>query len=114
MPIKQSTGKMSKTNPEEEYFKRQELQKIATLRAEKAKENTAQALLDQKELHYNRCGRCGENMQPKAFKGVEIDICPSCGAVLLDPGELETLAGEDQSGILDNIASLFRFNKADD
>ena len=32
-------------------------------------------------------------MEPKIFQGVEIDICPSCGAVLLDPGELEELAG---------------------
>jgi uncharacterized protein len=105
---------MSKTSPEEDYFKRQELQKLASMRAEKADQNTAQALLERKELHYNRCGRCGDNMQPKAFQGVEIDLCPSCGAVLLDPGELETLAGEDKSGMLDSIATLFRFNKTDD
>jgi Zn-finger nucleic acid-binding protein len=105
---------MSKTSPEEDYFKRQELQKLASMRAEKADQNTAQALLQRKELHYNRCGRCGDNMQPKAFQGVEIDLCPSCGAVLLDPGELETLAGEDKSGMLDSIATLFRFNKTDD
>jgi len=105
---------MSKASPEEDYFKRQELQKLATMRAEQADQNTAQALLERKELHYNRCGRCGDNMHPKAFQGVEIDLCPSCGAVLLDPGELETLAGEDNSGMLDSIASLFRFNKSDD
>lgn len=37
-------------------------------------------------------------MDTTIFKGVEIERCPSCGAVLLDPGELEELAGEDQSG----------------
>jgi Zn-finger nucleic acid-binding protein len=38
------------------------------------------------------------------FKGVEIEKCPDCGAVLLDPGELEQLAGKDESGF---FADLF-------
>ena len=102
---------MSKSDPEEAYFKRQELQKLAAMRAEQEKEDIARALEERKELHYNRCGRCGDMMEPKIFQGVEIDLCPSCGAVLLDPGELETLAGEDNSGVISNIASFFRFTK---
>ena len=43
-------------------------------------------------------------METKLFKGVEIEICPNCGAVLLDPGELEQLAGKDESSF---FASLF-------
>jgi Zn-finger nucleic acid-binding protein len=38
------------------------------------------------------------------FKGVEIEKCPACSAVLLDPGELEQLAGKDESGF---FADLF-------
>jgi Zn-finger nucleic acid-binding protein len=105
---------MPKSNPEEDYFKRHELQKLAALRAEQEKKNLAQALEERKELHYNRCGRCGEVMQPKIYQGVEIDLCPSCGSVLLDPGELEILAGEDHSGVLGNIAEFFRFTKSSD
>jgi len=111
MSLRKSETTMSKSNPEEDYFKRQELQKLAALRAEKAEENVAKALEERRELHYNRCGRCGDMMQPKIFQGVEIDICPSCGSVLLDPGELETLAGEDNSGVMGNIAEFFRFTK---
>ncbi len=36
-------------------------------------------------------------MKTELFKGVEIERC-ECGAVLLDPGELELLAGKDESG----------------
>ena len=104
---------MSKQNPEEEYFKRQELQKLAALRAKQEKQDLAVALEERKELHYNRCGRCGDEMKPKIFQGVEIDICPSCGAVLLDPGELEELAGEDKSGVISNITNFFSFSKSD-
>ena len=43
-------------------------------------------------------------METKLFKGVEIEICPNCGAVLLDPGELEQLAGKDESSF---FAGLF-------
>mgnify|MGYP001308530065 CR=1 FL=1 len=105
---------MSKNNPEEEYFKRQELQKMAALRAEQEKEGLLKALEERKELHYNRCGRCGELMEPKIFQGVEIDLCPSCGAVLLDPGELEELAGSESSGVADYIGSFFRSNTTRD
>ena len=104
---------MSKSNPEEEYFKRQELQRLAAMRASQEKQDLAAALEERKELHYNRCGRCGDEMQPKIFQGVEIDICPSCGAVLLDPGELEELAGEDSSGVIGNIANFFSFSNSD-
>ena len=105
---------MSKNNPEEEYFKRQEMQKLAALRAEQEQENLQQALAERKELHYNRCGRCGELMEPKIFQGVEIDICPGCGAVLLDPGELEELAGSENSGVMDYIGAFFQSNSKSD
>ena len=103
---------MSKNDPEEAYFKRQELQKLAAIRAEQEKEDLAKAIEERKELHYNRCGRCGDLMKPKIFQGVEIDLCASCGAVLLDPGELETLAGEDKSGVIGNITNFFSFSKS--
>jgi hypothetical protein len=32
-----------------------------------------------------------------------------CGAVLLDPGELEQLAGADATGTLSGLANLFKF-----
>ena len=77
------------------------------LTEEEAKASAA----ERKALHHLKCGKCGGDMHPKLFKGVEIDICETCGAVLLDPGELEELAGEDGSGVLSSIGDLFQFTR---
>lgn len=101
-----------KSTPEEEYFARIEKEKKAALKEKLDAEAAAKAAEELKQLHYNRCGRCGNEMNTKIFKGVEIDVCPSCNAVLLDPGELEELVGEDQSGVVASLGELFRFSRA--
>ncbi|GDX78377.1 hypothetical protein LBMAG42_01880 [Deltaproteobacteria bacterium] len=100
-----------KNASEEEYFVRIEREERAraAAEAEKAKGEAARAEL--KALHHQRCGKCGGELKPQDFRGVEIDICESCGSVLLDPGELEQLAGKDASGALAGLASLFRFKR---
>ncbi len=100
-----------KNQPEEEYFARVEAQKTEQLAKEIAKREAEEAAHSLKELHYLHCGKCGTKMDTTTFKGVEIEVCPNCGAVLLDPGELEALAGEDQAGVIDVIAGLFGFKK---
>jgi len=103
---------MSEKNaPEEEYFARVEAQKTAKLAKELAKEEAAKAAAALKELHWLHCGKCGNKMDTKNFKGVEIEVCAVCGSVLLDPGELEQLAGEDHASVVDMIAGLFGFKK---
>ena len=47
-------------------------------------------------------------MAPQTFRGVTIDLCPDCGSVLLDPGELEQLAGKDDSCALAGLARFFK------
>ncbi len=89
---------------EEEFFHRQQVEQLAKLREVAAIESAEAALAAAKELHFHKCGKCGADMETKLFKGVEIELCPSCGAVLLDPGELEQLAGKDESGF---FAGLF-------
>ena len=100
-----------KSQPEEEYFARVEAQKTEQLAKEIAKKEAEEAADSLKELHYLHCGKCGKKMDTTTFKGVEIEVCPNCGAVLLDPGELESLAGEDQAGVVGMIAELFGFKK---
>jgi hypothetical protein len=98
---------MPERRQEEEYFTKVEREKKSKLKAkldEEADETTRQR---DKELHWNKCGKCGGSMEAKVFRGVEIDICPHCGAVLLDAGELEKLAGYDQSGMLAGIRAMF-------
>jgi uncharacterized protein len=89
---------------EDEFFLRQDQAKLKKLKAE-AGAKTAETEAEQaKALHFHKCGKCGCSMDTILFKGVEIEKCPGCGAVLLDPGELEQLAGADESGF---FAGLF-------
>ncbi|MBW1877647.1 MAG: zf-TFIIB domain-containing protein [Deltaproteobacteria bacterium] len=98
---------MPERRQEEEYFTKVEREKKSRLKAKHEKEADALGRKKEKELHWNKCGKCGESMDAKVFRGVEIDICPRCGAVLLDAGELEKLAGYDQSGLLTGIRAMF-------
>ncbi len=103
---------MSEKNaPEEEYFARVEAQKTEKLAKELAKESAEADALALKELHWHHCGKCGNTMNPTFYKGVEIEVCPACQAVLLDPGELQNLAGKDRASAVDMIAGLFGFKK---
>jgi hypothetical protein len=98
-------------NPEDEYFARENREKEAAMAAELAKELAVKEKADRKALHAQRCGKCGGLMTPREFRGVEIDVCGDCNAVLLDPGELEQLAGADESGIVASLASFFSFRR---
>jgi len=99
---------MSEANPEDEYFARLDLEKKRKMRAELNANEAEESLKLRKETHWNKCGKCGEDMETVGFRGVEIEVCPSCGAVLLDKGELEALAGRDQGGALSGLfGSLF-------
>lgn len=100
--------------PEEEYFARMEREKKAALGAEVAQEKAAAEREQLRILHRQRCGKCGGLLQARPFRGVEIDVCGDCGAVVLDPGELETLAGKDESGVVASLASLFSFGRKKD
>ncbi|MEZ4236605.1 MAG: zf-TFIIB domain-containing protein [Myxococcota bacterium] len=59
-----------------------------------------QAIADRearKALHYFKCGKCGADMRTETFRGLPVEVCTECHAVLLDPGELQTLAGQDET-----------------
>jgi uncharacterized protein len=100
-----------KNASEEEYFARIERENREKAAAAAAVENEAAGRAKLKALHHQRCGKCGGSLAPRDFQGVEIDVCGGCGAVLLDPGELETLAGSDSSGALASLAGMFRFRR---
>ena len=94
-----------KNDLEEDYFARIAREKKEQLHAKLESEAAAQALSERRALHFNKCGRCGADLHPKLFKGIEIDICGECGTVLLDPGELQALAGEEGEA----VSGLFGF-----
>ena len=95
------------TTSEEEYFLKLRTEQLAKLRAVADIEDAEAAAEAAKELHFHMCGKCGKNMETTLFRGVEIERC-TCGAVLLDPGELEILAGKDESGFFTELFGLRR------
>ena len=92
---------------EDEYFARINAEKKVRLAAILANEEAKSKAEELKTTHYMHCGKCGHKMKTTHFKGVEIEVCTVCSAVLLDAGELEILAGEDRASVIASIASVF-------
>jgi rubrerythrin len=93
---------------DDDYFARLDRERIEKLRTAEAAQAEAEAREAARALHHHKCGKCGSSMDTHLHRGVQVEVCPQCGAVLLDKGELETLAGEDKSGALAGILSIFR------
>lgn len=91
---------------EDEYFKKRDMEAKAKLKAKLDAQRAEAEKASRKELHFLKCGKCGSDMTTQVFRGIEIERCDHCGAVLLDPGELETLAGDDDT---DTFTSFFSF-----
>ncbi len=95
------------TDLEEAYFAQRDQENKQKLAAQLAEEHAVAAAAERKALHGGKCGKCGGALAPQVFRGEQIDVCGDCGAVLLDPGELQKLAGEDESSVLHGLAALF-------
>ena len=78
---------------EEEYIKRQELEKIKKLREQCAKDTAEQEKNDLKEQHWMHCPKCGMQLHTILINKVEVDKCFSCNGIFLDDGELEKISG---------------------
>jgi hypothetical protein len=90
---------------EEVFFQQQQEEQIRKLR-EKCERETAEKY---REDHKYHCFRCGTDSLVEVRKGkCIIDICVNeeCGAVHLDPGELETIL-QDKNLIRDVKKSIF-------
>ena len=72
---------------EDEYFARQNAELLAQHRARLDAERAARAQAG----HEMRCPRDGAVFAERSHHGVTIDVCPQCGGVFLDRGELELL-----------------------
>lgn len=99
------------TDPEAEYFARLDLEKKEALAQQVLQEQAQHERAARKAMHAQACGKCGGRLVPQPFRGIEIDVCEDCNAVLLDPGELEVLAGKDETGVVASLASIFSFGR---
>jgi hypothetical protein len=100
-----------KNQQEEDYFRKQDQEKLRAMREETESKKSAAEAEDRRQRHHFKCGKCGSDMSTQIFKGIEIEVCGECNAVLLDPGELEELVGKDESGRMRALAEFFSFTR---
>ena len=81
---------------EDEYFIKKEREVLAKL---KAKEEAEAKTSLQKTCHM-RCPKCGEPLKERSFQKIQIDQCTGCNGIWLDAGELEAVAGKEESSWL--------------
>lgn len=100
-------GKPSQS--EDEYFAREEALKLQKLHKERIKESGAAEREKRKQEHWMKCSKCGWDLETIRYRDVEVEKCLSCGAIVLDDGELEKLAGSaSESSWLGDFFTLFR------
>ncbi len=75
---------------ENEYFRRQEQELIAKMKAKLDAE--------QKEASELNCPKCEGNLVESDFHGISIDVCNKCHGVWLDAGELAQVTQKDADG----------------
>lgn len=82
---------------EEEYFFRQEVEKLKKLAEQRRKELEAAERERQKQLHFMHCPKCGESLHTVHYGAIEIDRCFGCGGLWLDDGELEKVLEQEKA-----------------
>lgn len=95
-----SFGKPS--NPEEEYFAREEQEKVRRLREQLDKKRSSERAKHAQALHWMKCPKCGNDLEEKLFRDVKADICSVCSGMWLDAGELQMLL-KSSSDVIGNI-----------
>ena len=94
------------SDPEDEYFAKQEMRKRLEEQARRAAAQSDEEKKRLKELHYLHCPKCGTKLQEEVINEVTVDICPACHGVWLDDGELAKMT-EGNRGILKSVRRLF-------
>jgi hypothetical protein len=96
------------TSAEDEFFAREDAEKKRKLALAVSRETAAAEKERLRALHHMRCPKCGLGLQEVAFRGVDADLCFSCGGVFLDRGEIDRIAQPDQKGIMAGLLGLLR------
>jgi len=98
------------SSPEEEYFARENAEKLRKLSIERARALQEQEREQLKQAHWMRCPKCGMELQEITFRGVEIDRCFNCGVTVFDAGELEKIGVAEEEGgkVMKSILNIFR------
>lgn len=99
---------VSPSDNEDEYFKKQEMERLRRQRRDTAREMAAQEKEALKHQHWMRCPKCGLELAEITFRGVDVDACFNCGGMFFDQGEIDKALAHREPGTLGKlVASLF-------
>ncbi len=96
------------SDPEQEYFAKEDLEKLKKLRAQADADRALQLAEQSRKQHWMKCPKCGGDLKETILRDLAIDVCQSCKGVWLDRGELDILVGGKSDSLLKRIAGAFR------
>lgn len=96
------------SDKEQEYFLRQEMERLKRLREEHRQKLEAEERQKLKDLHWMHCPKCGAGMSAVHMHGVEVELCPGCGGLFLDAGELDKVVEVGSRGGFASALGAFR------
>lgn len=79
---------------EDEYFARQDAELIKQMRAKLDTERTAL----ERKAHYMKCPKDGADLKEEMHGQAKVDICPECGGMWLDAGEVALMQHVEKAG----------------
>lgn len=92
---------------EDEYFAKLDVDKARRLSRQVSDRYHKEEKDKLRQIHEKHCSKCGMDLQSITFQGFVIDKCFDCGAVVLETGQFEKLAGSEE-GFLTALVSLFK------
>ena len=101
-------GVPTPSTPEDEYFARDNAEKMRRLTLETKKAMAADEQRRLRDLHYMHCPKCGMPMKEVRYRNIDVDTCFSCGGIFLDRGEIDVIAHPPQKGIMAAILNWFK------
>jgi len=102
---------MSKPTAEDEYFAREDAEKLRKLAAEQRKGLAEGEQERLKALHHNHCPHCGLAMNEVSYRGVKVLRCFSCSGTFLASGELEKVIRAEPHGLMSDVLRIFEHKK---
>jgi hypothetical protein len=91
---------------EDEYFAKQDAELMKQMRATLDQERSAQ----ERKAHYMKCPKCGADLKEETHGHAKVDVCPDCGGLWLDAGEIGMLQHSQKAGgnMLTGLMDLFQ------
>ena len=103
------TGERKPSNNEEEYFAREDAERLRKLHADEQARMVQSERDALRQKHRGRCSNCGALMVPEMAGSVPVLHCPACGGAFLDRKAWEFIHGHDEPhSVMGSVLNWFK------